>query len=409
MAVRPSTEEPTPRRMILALTPGVMLAGISAGIAFPILPSVGLKVGLSIPFIGLVLAANRIVRVIVGPVVGNLIDRFGGRRAMLLGLAMQVVGMVLFILGVTTPFPGAFFLCGRIVHGLGSAGSFVAASALSLHGGGPAHAGKVGGAVRASIQLGVPLGLVSGGFLSDWLNEAWTFGIGALGLLVSALVAFFLVPDLRVHAAKRASIVVALKEMAGSPLSAIGLLGFASAFAGSGMVLTTTSLLVHTYKLTVFGLPERATASVLMGWLVVSEALAMPWLGRLGDRKDAHALIATGGLAFTVPALVLLAFATRVPTVAIGMALLGVGVAGLGPSLLALVGRFVAPERVGLGVGALQVTTDIGGALGPLVGSALFTGSLLTPYLVAAGVSALLLPAGWWLLRAKRPGLRPSP
>jgi MFS family permease len=394
-------DEPSPRRLIFALTPGVMLAGVSAGIAFPILPSVGLKVGLSVPFIGLVLAANRIVRVIVGPVVGNVIDRRGGRWAMLVGMGTQVLGMALFILGVTTPFPGFFFLTGRIVHGLGSAGTFIAAGALALHGG-VAHAGRVGGAVRAAIQLGVPLGLVSGGFLSDYLSDAWTFAIGGIGLFVSGITAYVLVPDLRVQAAKRASIVVAFKEMASSRLSALGLLGFASAFVGSGMVLTTTSLLVHTYKLSAFGLPERATASVLMGWLVISEAMAMPLLGRLGDRKDAHALVATGGLVLTIPALVVLAYATHIPAVAVGMALLGFGVAGLGPSLLALLGRFTPPERRGLGVGALQVATDLGGALGPLVGSALFAGSLATPYLVAAGVSALLVPVGLRLVSITR-------
>jgi MFS family permease len=392
----------SPNRMIFALTPGVMLAGISAGIAFPILPAVGLKVGLPVAFIGLVLAANRIVRVIVGPAVGNLIDRFGGRRAMLVGLGMQVLGMGLFILGVTTPFPGTFLLLGRIVHGLGSAGTFVAAGALALHGGGTEHAGRIGGAVRAAVQLGVPIGLVCGGFLSDYLSDAKTFGIGALGLFVSGSCAYALVPDLRVRAAKRASIIVALREMADSRMAAIGTLGFASAFCGSGMVLTTTSILVHTYGLSAFGLPERATASVLMGWLVVSEALVTPGLGRLGDRRNLHAHIAVAGLLLTIPALCILAFATRVPTVALGMMVLGFGVAGLGPSLFALLGRFVAPERRGLGVGALQVATDLGGAVGPMVGTSLFAGSLALPYLVTAGVSILLLPVGWRLVQATR-------
>lgn len=388
--------------MTFALIPAVMLAGISSGIAFPILPAVGLKVGLPVAFIGLVLAANRIVRVIVGPLVGNLIDRFGGRRAMLSGISLQVVGMALFVLGVTTPFPGFFFLTGRIVHGLGSAGTFVAAGALALHGGGATHAGRVAGSVRAAIQLGVPLGLVGAGFMSDYMSDAWTFGVGALGLFASGIAAFFLIPDLRVAAAKRTSIMVALREMADARLSALGVLAFASAFTGSGMVLTTTPLLVHAFKLSAFGLPERATASVLMGWLIVSEALAMPWMGRLGDRKNAHAKVALGGLALTIPALVILAFSVRVPSVALGMALLGIGVAGLGPSLIALLGKFVPVERRGLGVGALQVATDIGGAIGPIVGSALFTGSLVIPYLVTAAVSVALLPIGWRLVRATR-------
>lgn len=395
-------DEPTPRRMILALAPPVMLAGVSSGMAFPILPNVGMRVGLPVAFIGLVLAANRIVRVAVSPSTGALIDRYGGRPAMLVGLLAQVASMLAFVAGVKTSFPGTFFLFGRILHGFGSAGVFIAAQALALHGGGAAHGGRVSGAVRAAVQLGVPLGLVSGGFIADAWGEAATFEIGTVALVLSTITTWLLVPNLRVQAAPRTSVTRALREMGDRRLAAIGALGFASAFAGSGMVLTTTALLVHVEKLSAFGLPERATASVFMGWLVVTEAIAMPWLGRLGDRRDVHAPIAFGGLVLTVPALVFLAYSVRVPTVAIGMGVLGVGVAGLGPSLLALLGRVVPPERRGLGIGALQVCTDIGGALGPLVGSALFTGSLEVPFLVAAGVNALLLPFGWSLIRTTR-------
>src|ERR1700760_4156028 len=98
------------------------------------------------------------------------------------------------------------------------------------------------------------------------------------------------------------------------------------------MVLTTTTILVHARHLSIHGLPERATSSLLMGWLVVSEALSMSPFGRLGDRRDAHAKVAFGGLALSIPALVILAFADRVWLVATGMGLLGMSVAALSPS-----------------------------------------------------------------------------
>jgi MFS family permease len=376
-----------------------MLAGVAGGIAFPILPSVGMRVGLPLAFIGLVLAANRIVRVLVSTPVGMLVDRFGGRRMLIVGLLMQVLVMTLFALGVVTKHAGVFFLAGRIVHGLGSACVFVAAQALALHGGGATHGGRVSGAVRATAQVGVPIGLVGGGLLADFLGEAVTFEIAGGALLAAGVHAFVAVPDLRGPRAPRNSMVAALRGFKSGRLAAVGALGFASAFAGSGMVLSMTTMMVHAHRLSAFGLPERATASLLMGWLVISEAAAMPWFGRLGDRHESHGTIAVAGLALTVPALVMLAWSERVVTVAAGLFVLGVAVAALGPSLLALVGRIVPPERRGLGVGALQVATDFGGALGPLVGSALFTTSLAMPYLLTAGVSALLLPLGWRLLR----------
>ncbi|MDF2693541.1 MAG: hypothetical protein K0S65_1924 [Labilithrix sp.] len=240
-----------------------------------------------------------------------------------------------------------------------------------------------------------------GGTLSDLWSETATFEAGAVALIVALVIAFLRVPDLRVSA-PRSRLFDSLRTLADARLGAIGALSFASTFAGSGMVLTMTTLLVHKRHLTLLALPERATASVLMGWLVLSEALTMPSLGRLGDRRDAHARIATAGLALTVPALVIIGFAGEVATIATGLGLLGLAVACLGPSLLALVGRMVPPERRGLGVGALQVSADIGGSLGPLCGSALFAGSIATPYLFAAGVNALLLPIAFWLVRSSR-------
>ncbi|HVY45163.1 MAG TPA: MFS transporter, partial [Minicystis sp.] len=119
-------------RLALALTPGTLLAGMAGGIAFPILPIVGLRLGLSIVFIGVILAANRAVRVAVAPFVGALTDRKGGRTTMLLGLVAQTVVMGLYLLGVVLRMPGPFFLGGRILHGFGSAAVFVSAQALAL-------------------------------------------------------------------------------------------------------------------------------------------------------------------------------------------------------------------------------------------------------------------------------------
>ena len=389
--------EVEPRRLIIALAPGVMLAGVAGGMAFPILPSVGLRVGLPVAFIGLILAANRITRVVVSPLVGLCIDRFGGRRTLLVGLFIQVIVTTCFVVGVSSPHVGIWFLVGRILQGFGSSCAFVAAQALALHG---RQSGRVAGAVRAAVQLGVPAGLVAGGVLSDVIGEAWTFAVGGLALVASFVVAFVSVPDLRVTVAKKSTLADSLRSFVDKRIASIGALGFASAFAGSGMLLTTTTIMVHTRHLEVFGLPERAMSSVLMGWLVVSEALSMSPLGRAGDRRDAHAKIALGGLLLTIPALVLLAFAESVWAIVLGLGLVGFSVACLTPSLLALVGKLVAPERRGLGVGGLQVATDIGGSLGPLAGTALFSGSFATPYLFAAGVSACLIPFALILVRA---------
>jgi len=114
-------------RAALAITPAVLLSGIAGGIAFPILPLVGQRAGLSLAFIGVILAANRAARVIASPLVGLATDRFGGRRTLIAGLLIQILVLGLFVAGVLTNRPGPFFLIGRLLHGPGSACVFVAA------------------------------------------------------------------------------------------------------------------------------------------------------------------------------------------------------------------------------------------------------------------------------------------
>src|SRR5271165_2824108 len=102
MPTPPREREASPRALALALAPATLLAGAAGGIAFPILPIVGMRLGLSLPFIGAILAANRAMRVVSSPVVGVLADRFGGRRTLLVGLALQVMVLALYALGIVT-------------------------------------------------------------------------------------------------------------------------------------------------------------------------------------------------------------------------------------------------------------------------------------------------------------------
>src|SRR5262249_53130791 len=173
------------RRLALAIAPGVLLAGLAGGIAFPILPALGMRAGLPLSLIGAILAANRIGRVVAGPIVGAAADRLGGRRLFLAGLFIQIVVMALFALGVRLDRPGLFFLLGRALHGPGSACVFVAGQALALHAGGREHAGLTGSTVRLALVIGVPVGLVAGGVLSGRLGPAATFETAALAVIVA--------------------------------------------------------------------------------------------------------------------------------------------------------------------------------------------------------------------------------
>ncbi len=394
--------EHSPRSLAIALAPGTLLAGIAGGVAFPILPIVGLRLGLPLAFIGLILAANRAMRVVSSPFIGMLADRVGGRRTLLIGLIVQVVVLVLYLLGIVTHHAGAFFLAGRLLHGPGSACVFISAQALALHAGGATHGGRAAGTVRAAIVLGVPIGLGAGGLVSNAIGEAATFAVAAGAVVVAIGAAYVRVPDLRAPVARRPPLVETLRAMRDRRLLGVGALNFVLNFAVGGMILTTLALLVHDRHVSVLSRNEQGTAGLLMAWMIVVDAAATPIAGRLGDRFHAHARVATAAMLFLVAGLVVVAFSSSALGIAGGLALIGLGGAGLGPSLLVVMGALVPRERRGTGVGMLQLCGDVGGMLGPLIGTALFAGDTAVPYLGTAALVTCFGPLALWLARIER-------
>jgi MFS family permease len=97
----------------------------------------------------------------------------------------------------------------------------------------------------------------------------------------------------------------------------------------------------------------------------------------------------------------LIAFAGGVGGIVLGLAFVAAGGAGLGPSLLVLMGRYVPPERRATGAGLLQLCGDVGGTLGPLVGTALLADHAAAPYCAAAALLAGALPLAIGLARSE--------
>jgi MFS family permease len=380
----------------------VLLAGVAGGIAFPVIPLLGVRVGLPLWFIGTILAANRAGRIVSAPIVGVLTDRWGGRRMVILGLASQVVVMALYLVGVVGGNPGLYFLLARLLHGPASACVFVGAQTLALHAGGPSHGGLAAGMVRAAMSAGMPVGLAVGGLLAAVAGERSLFEAAMAVVGLGAVLAFLTVPDLRAPSEPRPRELAVWKIFSDRRLLVVGLLNFAMFFSAQGVVLTTIVLVVNSRELHLNGLGAQGTAGIAMFWMVLISTATMLLSGRLGDRRRIHAGIAAFGIAITIPGLVAVGLGNSVAVLSIGIALVGLGMGALGPSLLALLATFVAPERRGRAAGALQLCGDVGGVLGPIAGTTLIAGGAATPYFVCAGVLSLVLPVAVWLARLER-------
>jgi MFS family permease len=170
------------------------LGGIGGGVVFPILPSLGQRLGLPALVLGLILSANRITRIVFNPVTGMLIDRFGGKWPVAIGLIIEAVAILSFVIALHSAAPAAWFLSGRVVWGVGSSLLMVGAMAAVLAVSGQDDRGRVVARVRSAISLGLPAGLLVGGVVADVISAEAAFYC-AMGLsLAGAACALLGVP-----------------------------------------------------------------------------------------------------------------------------------------------------------------------------------------------------------------------
>jgi MFS family permease len=389
-------------RAAWAIAPAVIIAGVGGGMAFPILPSVGLASGLSLPFIGTILAANRLGRVVANPWVGAAVDRFGGRAVLTAGVLAQIVVFALYMLGVWTGCPGPCFLVGRLLHGPTSACVFIGSQTLALHLGSGPHRGLATSIVSSALAAGTPVGLVVGGILAGYIGPLGAFAVAALMPPVAAWAAWRFVPRIVAPAHTRLSLSVAVWSMVDGRIAAIAAANFVTNFAANGIVLATLSFVVAHRQIVLGGVPHQAITGCLMGLLIVATLFVTPVVGRLSDRTGKRARIAATGFALMGTGLICLRQAHSSQLMAAGLAAVGAGGAAVAVPLLSLLGDTVAADRRGSTLGGLQLFSDLGGTLGPVVGTAYLTTSDTAAYTLAAVLTVGMLPIMLGLARRER-------
>lgn len=395
-----------------AIAPGVFLAGIGGGIVFPILPLVGLERGLAPWLIGLILAGNRITRVVANPWVGAWVDRLGGKRPLGLGLAVEALVMVGYAAALHSSRVGMWFLLCRLAWGPASAFILIGGQTLALNAGPAETRGTVAGIVRAAQSLGTPAGMVLGGVVAGLWSDQGAFIVGAIAAMAAALATLLLVPDLRVERPTNAvrrwrDLFESLRDRYVDGVVVLNFLIFA---AVQGLLLSTLVFVVERRHFALGTTPTATAGGLFLAMLLGAGALTVPIAGRLADRVTVRAAVSAGGFAVMVPGYVLLATARDLLWWIPGLLLVGAGMGAAGVPLLALLGDLVAAARRGSAVGAFQLVGDLGGTLGPLVGaSVVLTWGARLPYLVMAlllGIGAVLAGRLGWIERARgRSGL----
>lgn len=414
--------------MLLAVIASTFFVGFGGGVVFPILPNLGSVLGISAVTVGLILSANRLVRLVANAPAGAIVDRYGTRTPFVAGLFVEGVATLGYVVAVALPpasslgwvaaglarvpldpvgiepstwnalvgqivAPEWWFLLARVLWGIGSAGVFATAYTIAADVSDADSRGTNMGVVRGGITMGFPAGLVLGGVVSAVAGDVAAFSVAAAFAFVAAAVAYRYVPETHVSRTDVDQSVGPWDVDTSAPAVTVGLVNFGLLFGYVGALFATLVLFLDARDLSLFGLAPQGTSGLLMAGTVVAAAVFMLVGGRLSDARASRTPVLCGFLVVSSVGFLLLARADSTLGLALACVCIGAGQGGTSGPMMALLADLTPDERMGRASGTNNVLGDVGAALGPLVSLPLVETVGFTPMYAACAVVPLIAGA----------------
>lgn len=330
-------------RAFVLMSLGSLFLFTSFYLLLPTLPLFVKELGGHDTQVGLAVGIFTLVAVILRPIAGGLLDQYGRRPFLLIGLAFYGLSMYLYgmVQGVGT------LLLVRLLHG--ASWAFVTTAAAAV----------IADIVPANRRgegmgwygLAMTVAMAAGPLLGTWTLDGYTFSgvfLLAVALTVAALLAVagprlpFQRPEVRRK--------IALYDPAALPVSlAVVFLTFAY-----GAVTTFVPL---------FAVTIDVNPGLYFLVYALSLTLARPIAGKLSDRYGAASVIVPAAL-LSICALFVLSSATGLAGVVAAAVLYGLGFGSAQPALQAALLGMVPKERFGLANASFFTAFDLGIALG---------------------------------------------
>ncbi len=386
------------------------IGGLGGGLVFPILPSLGLQLGIPAFMIGLILSANRISRLIFNVPAGHAIGRLGPRVTLSGALFVETIGVLGYSAALHFGNAMWWLLAGRALFGVGTAFLLVGAQAAVLSLSDRADRGRKTSVVRVAISAAVPAGLILGGVLADLFSDNAAFLTGAAITFAGSIFAVVFLPPGSGRPTEEPS---RSREGEGfAALLASSNLRFLAAAWGfnllvfltmQGVLLSTMVLVVQQRNIHLFGMQAQGTSGLIMAVLIGCSALVAFGLGRAIDALPLRSTLLFPSLAGLAAGFAVLALAQALWALLLGAVLVGLSYNGVTLPMMALLGDAVSNRQHGPAVGVYQFFGDVGGTIGPVVGIEAGTNIGLAPlYLAIAVLPALAILFAVWLRSHER-------
>jgi MFS family permease len=405
--------EIVPRPVVL-VSAAVALSLLGDSLLYAVLPSQAEAVGVPVGLVGVILSANRFIRLLSNPWAGGVCDRLGYARPFTAALLLGALTTAVY--GLATGF-WLLFLA-RVLWGVSWSFLRVGGLGTVLEHATHRDRGLLMGFFLGISRLGSLVAVALGGVSTDIIGYRSTFLLFAI---FSALAAVISGPsgERRSRHAKDAP------HVAGSPppqaphsppgpssawrsgrsigrrrLWAVNVCGFSNGFVTSGLVTSTLGLLLKTHYGSAVALGGLSVGIASITGLLLSLRWAIdfglgPYLGHLSDRLGRHRVILA---AFLIGTLALGVFASVAAFIPLGLAAVVIFISStaLSAALDASLGDLAPAGEQGRTIGRYATFTDLGSACGPLLGYALGVWIGFMPMYMLGGC-LLLGAAGFYM------------
>lgn len=382
---RPAGTGTPPRRTwtpVAALSFGIAMVLMGEFLPASVLPALAADVGVSEGRAGLAVAATAIAGAFTAPSIAVLLPRTDRRTVLVALLAIAALSNVAVALAPSF----AVLLVGRLLLGVALAGYWSFAFGAGTH----AVPGKdrlVSSALAFGTSIATVVGIPLASVVGDAVGWRATFGGTAVLTALGAVALAMALPSVPPHpGAGLRMLRAALRNgrlMAGIACVVLVALGNFAAYPYIRIAIEDVDPAATTWLLLMWGiggLVGTLLAGVLARWLRPLAAVAPVVLST---------------------SLVLAAFATSVPVLAVAMVLWGLSISMM-PVITQLWVTRVEPERaesaMSLQVTAFQVAITVGAALG----GALLDGHGVQSLLLVGAGAAVAAGIGWAVLRVPR-------
>lgn len=396
-------------RVLFVVLFTVFLDMVGYGIVIPLLPLYVSRMGASALTVGLILTSFSVAQLIATPILGKLSDRVGRRSIILLSLVGNAASMIIFAYATEKNVLWLFFVS-RVIAGA-TAGNLSACQAAIADVTAREERVAAMGRLGAGIGLGIIVGPVVGGLLSDhlWLPPVAAAAMAVFDVIVTAIFmpetlksrrrsitslappAAPLIPEPApapappLSARPLPSVLVVLGERRMASILVIAFLTFLCLTnIQVGLALLAQERLKWGPKQVsyVFGL-FGACGFIIQGGLI----------GRLARRFGEINLVVAGAV-LNAAGMLLIGFAQTAQVLIPGLVLFGVGIAITNPSLASITSRLARDDQQGAILGFAHSAGTLGRTIGPTWGGFLFrTFGSTAPFLsgaVAAVISLLI-------------------